>query len=961
MGDRHGVAVAEIIKDMAPGAELFLATTATTAETHAAIDWFAANNVRIITRSLGAPYDGPGDGTGPLDSVVDYAADRGITWFNSGGNDAAFGYGRYTDGVDASGYLDFFNGPGVDTMLRIDGQSGGVAFDGIRWANDWNLPPGEVTDYSVEVWQGVNEASATQMAVLDDPQIAGAPPLEAVDQFFNVGGAGQALFLRIRAQYNYSASAPDTVEVATFFGAIEPGRRSAPFSAAKPVVDSRNPALVAVGAIDPADGSTGIAFYSSQGPTNDGRIKPDVSAPSCVASTVYAPMCFNGTSAASPAAAGLAALLYGHGLAVSGMPLAALVKHLAVDLGPPGPDNAFGAGAIQLPAVPPQAVSQQPSAFVALGAPVRLLDTRPASFTGPANLVGPYPQYSIIDLPVSTSGVIPPNATSIAVNITSTEAVSQFYVQALPTLGGALGGFSDDERHSPGQNRPNFAIVPLGQGSISIFIPTGGNVIVDAMGYFAPSTTTAAGRFVPINPRRALDTRPTEAGPVPNGWTAHRPGPGESVRVEVPAGIGVPATGLSALVVNVTATDSIGAGFLQALPTGNAPGFTSTVNYVAARHGCDPRDRPVRRRRNHQRVHQQLVAHRRRCHGLHHRRHRTRRHHRPVRPCRACPLLRQPIGAQRDAPRWVDRGGAVGGSARRRPCRCVGDLDEPDLRSRGRPGVRHGISVRRFVPALVEPQLRRSDHGRQCSGGQAVGDRIPEYLCQHGYTCHHRCQRLLHGDLVSDQTDTKTGWLDNELLDNIRANVPLVYVDAVPVRVNDVGRVTDIGLLLRQAADGSISRMVVTGRVLYGERVRDALLRHLEKDLGPVALPRIPPEVAPFTVVEYFPDPDISGFHDPRHHAVSLAFVVPVVRRLPTDAGGTRPRLVLARRGHERTGAQGHDGWSRSADPTGPRARRPVALALVVEHQTERMTGGIEIDAEAIVFGLNLGLDCSDG
>ena len=129
---------------------------------------------------------------------------------------------------------------------------------------------------------------------------------------------------------------------------------------------------------------------------------------------------------------------------------------------------------------------------------------------------------------------------------------------------------------------------------------------------------------------------------------------------------------------------------------------------------------------------------------------------------------------------------------------------------------------------------------------------------------------------MNDQTDTKTGWLGNETLENIRANVPLVYVDAVPVRVDDLGVVTHIGLLLRQAADGSLSRMVVSGRVLYGERVRDALLRHLEKDLGPVALPRIPPEVAPFTIVEYFPDAGISGFHDPRHHAVSLAFVVPV-------------------------------------------------------------------------------------
>ena len=76
-------------------------------------------------------------------------------------------------------------------------------------------------------------------------------------------------------------------------------------------------------------------------------------------------------------------------------------------------------------------------------------------------------------------------------------------------------------------------------------------------------------------------------------------------------------------------------------------------------------------------------------------------------------------------------------------------------------------------------------------------------------------------------------------------------------------------------ADGTISRAVVSGRVLYGERIRTALLRHLEKDLGPLALPRLPTSPAPFTVVEYFPEPTITGFHDPRQHAVSLAFVVP--------------------------------------------------------------------------------------
>jgi len=129
---------------------------------------------------------------------------------------------------------------------------------------------------------------------------------------------------------------------------------------------------------------------------------------------------------------------------------------------------------------------------------------------------------------------------------------------------------------------------------------------------------------------------------------------------------------------------------------------------------------------------------------------------------------------------------------------------------------------------------------------------------------------------VTDQTATRTGWLAPDELQSIRERVPLVYVDAVPVRVDDTGHVTHVGLLLRVMADGTISRAIVSGRVLYGERVRDALLRHLEKDLGPVALPRLPTSPAPFTIVEYFPEPDISGFHDPRQHAVSLAFVVPV-------------------------------------------------------------------------------------
>ncbi len=129
---------------------------------------------------------------------------------------------------------------------------------------------------------------------------------------------------------------------------------------------------------------------------------------------------------------------------------------------------------------------------------------------------------------------------------------------------------------------------------------------------------------------------------------------------------------------------------------------------------------------------------------------------------------------------------------------------------------------------------------------------------------------------MADTTDTRAAWLAPDELESARQRVPMVYVDAVPVRVDGRGLVTSIGLLLRAMPDGSVSRAVVSGRVLYGERVRDALLRHLEKDLGPLALPRLPPAPQPFTIVEYFPDPAVSGFHDPRQHAISLAYVVPV-------------------------------------------------------------------------------------
>lgn len=125
--------------------------------------------------------------------------------------------------------------------------------------------------------------------------------------------------------------------------------------------------------------------------------------------------------------------------------------------------------------------------------------------------------------------------------------------------------------------------------------------------------------------------------------------------------------------------------------------------------------------------------------------------------------------------------------------------------------------------------------------------------------------------------DPNPGWLPDFALDETRARVPILYVEAVPVRIDSLGHVESVGVLLRgSATTGAMTRTLVSGRVMHGESVREALLRNLEKDLGPTAFPQLPVTTVPFSVAEYFPMPGLSPLHDPRQHAVALAYIVPV-------------------------------------------------------------------------------------
>lgn len=121
------------------------------------------------------------------------------------------------------------------------------------------------------------------------------------------------------------------------------------------------------------------------------------------------------------------------------------------------------------------------------------------------------------------------------------------------------------------------------------------------------------------------------------------------------------------------------------------------------------------------------------------------------------------------------------------------------------------------------------------------------------------------------------GWLGPDDIERARRQVPMVYVEVVPARIDDMGRVTNVGTLLRVSEEGSIvERTVITGRVLYHESLREAIARNVAKDLGDLALPMLPQCLQPFSVAEFFPTPGVSEYYDPRQHSIALCYVVPI-------------------------------------------------------------------------------------
>ena len=235
-----------------------------------------------------------------------------------------------------------------------------------------------------------------------------------------------------------------------------------------------------------------------------------------------------------------------------------------------------------------------------------------------------------------TGSLVPDSATAVVINVTATSSQGNGYAQVFPTGRATVGSSSTLNLDFAGQTIPNAAIAPLGDGGqVTVFTTFTTDIIIDVFGYFVPAESASAGRLVPLTPTRILDTRnnigytppptptptPTPGNPgdtkncsdfatytqakawydtyfpyygdvakldadgngIPCESLAGAPlisllTDGQTVTLQVSGRGGVPASGVSAVVMNVTVASPTSAGFVQVGPTPVAKGAHSNLN-----------------------------------------------------------------------------------------------------------------------------------------------------------------------------------------------------------------------------------------------------------------------------------------------------------------------------------------------------------------------------------------------
>jgi hypothetical protein len=129
------------------------------------------------------------------------------------------------------------------------------------------------------------------------------------------------------------------------------------------------------------------------------------------------------------------------------------------------------------------------------------------------------------------------------------------------------------------QTIANLVIAAVGtNGKVALFNNSLGTVqlIADVSGYYRSGTPTAAGAFGSLAPARLLDTR------VGDGAPATAVAPGATAHLQVSGRGGVPASGVSAVVLNLTVTHPTASGVITAYADGATRPTASNLNYLKA-------------------------------------------------------------------------------------------------------------------------------------------------------------------------------------------------------------------------------------------------------------------------------------------------------------------------------------------------------------------------------------------
>jgi subtilisin family serine protease len=338
----HGTAVAEIVSEVAPAADLYLICVRDVAGLGLAVGFAQANGIQIVNHSASWFNTSRGDGAGAAgtpEGIVAAARAAGILWVNAAGNRAQQHWsGPFVD-TNGNGWNEYAPGDEGNTVVV---QAGSWACAALKW-DDW---PASAEDYDLYLTRSPGGAV---VGGSNGPQTGLEPPTEMACAI-NGSTKTETYAIGIRAHRV-------TAKPVRFDLFVYPGPNLEHSNADGSITEpGTSPAALTVGAACWTNDE--LESYSSQGPTIDARVKPDLVGPDSVSSFSFGPFrgCgvsgFAGTSAAAPHVAAAAALVKQANPSFGPAEIQAYLEERATDLGAPGRDSAFGSGLVSLGGAP---------------------------------------------------------------------------------------------------------------------------------------------------------------------------------------------------------------------------------------------------------------------------------------------------------------------------------------------------------------------------------------------------------------------------------------------------------------------------------------------------------------------------------------------------------------------------------------------------------------------------------